>query len=412
MNQSHSLHETKADLAAVPAFMLLFSIRLAKTFSGFSARVPGIAPLAPERDEAYVAQFSDFEERLLGKTFLETRRIKRWVLGRIALPGNPANAPSYADVSLLVHKSGIALWEAWLPAAQQSFDVTRWIRWLDPDATDGLVVRLWQTLAPINQEITGDSTWSGLYFPVTVLRTPLHPLETVVGRHGTDLVRLLFLDQSPWILKPEVVREELDRDYCAHKDGLTLLARRSALDLHAREMSTDEGSFAGLPPRAALPLIITLELLLLERTVLQHLYEHLSSGRPQSVDELLVLKQAVLDGLEEYYGAIMRATRFSDAVTADGERLLGIMDLYDAVMDRLDAVSFEINTRYQKRMTILQFWLTIVFGTTEIGFVASTIATWYYRTELGMVLAWTLGAALISLISGLVLAALLRGKME
>jgi len=38
-----------------------------------------------------------------------------------------------------------------------------------------------------------------------------------------------------------------------------------------------------------------------------------------SVDELLALKQEVLDALEEYYGTITKATRFSDAVPIDGE---------------------------------------------------------------------------------------------
>lgn len=163
------------------------------------------------------------------------------------------------------------------------------------------------------------------------------------------------------------------------------------------------------PPRSALPFVITIELLLLERTILQELYGRLSRRMPRSVDELLILKQDVLDAMEEYYGAITTATRFSDAVTADGEQLLGIADLYEAVIDGLEAVSFEITTRYQKRMTLLQFWLTIVFGATEIGFIASGIASWYYRTELAAVLAWTIGATLVS---GAVLVALLRGKVE
>lgn len=148
---------------------------------------------------------------------------------------------------------------------------------------------------------------------------------------------------------------------------------------------------------------------MLERAILQQLYEQLSQRTSRSVNQLLMLKQNMLDALEEYYGAIMTATRFSDAVTVDGERLLGIVDLYDAVMSRLETVSFEITTRYQQRMTILQFWLTIVFGATEIGFIASGIASWYYHTELGAVLAWTFGATLVS---GLGLAALLRGKIE
>lgn len=31
-----------------------------------------------------------------------------------------------------------------------------------------------------------------------------------------------------------------------------------------------------------------------------------------------------------------------------------------------------------------------MFGATEIGFIAARIATWYYRSGLGTVLAWTL----------------------
>ncbi|MGC1817891.1 MAG: hypothetical protein WA900_09575, partial [Casimicrobiaceae bacterium] len=64
--------------------------------------------------------------------------------------------------------------------------------------------------------------------------------------------------------------------------------------------------------------------------------------------------------------------------------------------------------RYQQRMTEMQFWLTVVFGATEIGFIASGIAMWFYRSELGAVLAWTVGATLFS--AG-VLVALLRRRM-
>lgn len=77
--------------------------------------------------------------------------------------------------------------------------------------------------------------------------------------------------------------------------------------------------------------------------------------------------------------------------------------------DRLDTVSFAITTRYQKRMTLLQFWLTVVFGASEIGFIASGIASGYYRAELGAVLARTVGA---SVVTALILVLLLRGKVE
>lgn len=94
---------------------------------------------------------------------------------------------------------------------------------------------------------------------------------------------------------------------------------------------------------------------------------------------------------------------------AAAEPLLGIENLYQAVMTRLDAVSFAITTRYQKRMTTLQFWLTLVFGATEIGFIASGIATWYYKNELSLVLAWTIGT---SIVAAIVIASLLRGKLD
>ena len=158
-----------------------------------------------------------------------------------------------------------------------------------------------------------------------------------------------------------------------------------------------------------MPFLVTVELLLIERAVLLQLYERLSQRTLASIEALLELKQQIKNGLEEYYGATIAATRFGDQVDEEGERLFGIIDLYDALMDRLKTVSFALTTRYQQRMTQMQFWLTVVFGATEIGFIAASIATWHYRTELGAVLAWTLGAAVAS--AG-VLVALLRQRME
>lgn len=393
-----------------PAFVLMFSIRLKGAFKGFGSPHPGVAPLPSDEAKAYTTELAEFERRLLGKAFLETRRITRWPLGRIALEGLADDAPKHADVYLLSHKSSVALWEVWLHAPSQSFDATRWIDWLDAEAEGGLVARLWHVLGAINQEFTGKTSWSGLYFPLTLLRLSHQPLATLVEEHGSDIVHLLFLDHSHRALKPEVVAEELARDYCARQGGMTLLARRSGIDLRdAEEDHVEDAAPAGLPSRSALPFLITLELLLLEHAVLQHLYDRLSRHMPKSVEELITLKQEVTDSLEEYYGAITNATRFSDAVTADGESLLGVGDIYDAVMERLEAVSFTITTRSQRHMTLMQFWLTIVFGASEIGFIAASISTWYYRTGLGAVLAWTIGA---SLVSGLILVLLLRGKVE
>jgi len=409
LSESHTDSRPPAAVTVDPAFVLLFSVHVVGTFKGFGAPPRGIALLPPQPAADYVARLADFETRLLGKTFRDAGRLARSPLGRIALDGLPDNSPPHADVYLLAHQSGVALWEVWLPAPSQSFDAARFIEWLDAEAEDGLISRLWSAIGPVNEEITGRPVWSGSYFPLTLLRSPRQPLETIVERHGSDLVSLLFLDHSRKAFKPELVVEELGRDYCARAGGMTLLSRRSGLDVHGSEDLDQEAPSADLPPKSALPFLIAIELLLIERAVLEHLYQRLSRRVPNSVDELLALKQEVLDALEEYSGAITNATRFSDAVTADGELLLGLGDLYDAVMSRLDSVTFAITTRYQKHMTLLQFWLTVVFGATEIGFIASGIATWYYRAGLGSVLAWTMGA---SLVSGLALVLLLRGKVD
>jgi len=392
-----------------PSFMLLFSVRLAARFEGFDGLPSGVSSSPPDQAGAYTSQFAEFETRLLGGTFVHARRLERWPLGRIAFDDLGDGAPPYADLYLLTHKSGMALWEVWLPAPSQSFDATRWVEWLNPEAPDGLVARLWRVLGVVNRTIAGESTWAGLYFPLTLLRSPQQPLEMVVEQHGEALVKLLFLDRSSRSLKSGLVADELGRDYCTREGGLTLLGRRSGLDVHGAEDLAEGLAPPGAPPKSAVPFIITIELLLLERAVLEYLYERLSRNTPESVDDLLRLKQEILDALEEYYGAITNATRFSAAVTADGEQLLGLSDLYDAVMGRLETVSFSITTRYQRRMALSEFWLTVVFGATEIGFIASNIAAWHYSTELVAVLAWTVGAAVASALA-LVLA--LRRRVQ
>jgi len=391
--------------------MLLFSFDLKddSIFAGFGALPPGITSLPPEQLRDFVGRFAELERRLLGETFLAARRITRWPLGRVTLNGSSVGFPAHADIYLQAHKSRVALWEIWLHAAEQPFSASRWIDWLNPESDNSVVAQLWRALAPIHEAIAVRPTLSGNFFPVIMLRLPQHPIKAIVEQHGHDIVRLLFLHDARWTLKRKLVLEELERDYCAREGGMTLLARRSGLDLHARESLVDEEDFANLPPRTALPFVVTLEILLLERAVLQRLNERLTGATAGSVDDLLALKREIRDALEEYYGAITTATRFSDAITVVGERLLNIDNLYEAVMDRLEVVSFEITTRYQKRMMTFQFWLTIVFGATEIGFIASGIATWHYRTNLTAVLAWTIGAAVLS---GIALVSLLRGKLN
>jgi hypothetical protein len=191
---------------------------------------------------------------------------------------------------------------------------------------------------------------------------------------------------------------------------MTLLARRSGIDVHENSegASGDEKSNR-LPRQSFLSFLITIELLVLEQAVLRYLYDRLTLEVPKSLEELIALKDAVGDGLQEYSGVITNATRMTDAITADGEVLLGLEDMYDAVMNRLEAVSFTITTQSQRHMTIMEFWLTVVFGAAEIGFLGASIATWYYRTGIGVVLAWTAGS---SIIAGLTLIWVLKGKID
>jgi hypothetical protein len=386
-----------------PGFLLLIPLRLDRDVADLPA-MAGIEPHPPGWTAARAAAFDQAAAHLLGRQFLRQGRIRRQPLGRIALSTQAAGQPGAGDVTLVTHSAGVALWEVWLPAPAQPLDAGRWIGWLDPDAAEGIVAPAWAVLSGLGSALGAEPTWPGLCFPHIVLRAPDMPLATLLETEAEALVRLLMLDRSAVALKPEIVAATLEADHCARQDGMTLLARRAALDIHARQRARAFPDADGQPAQSALPFIITVETLILERAALSRLYDRLVRAAPQSVDSLLALKRDVYGALEEYYGATLAGSRFSDSVSATGEALLGITDLYEALMERLDGLSFEITTRYQNRMTLLQFWLTIVFGATEIGFIASSIATWHYRAELGAVLAWTVGAAVVS---GMALAVLL-----
>ena len=100
-------------------------------------------------------------------------------------------------------------------------------------------------------------------------------------------------------------------------------------------------------------------------------------------------KIEILDGLEEYYGIIARATQFSEPLMEYGQQILGINDLYDSVIDRLDAVTFDITTNYERNTNVLTFWLTILFGSLDIGLLTESITSIYYVHNQLMILIWT-----------------------
>jgi hypothetical protein len=404
---------TRIDVVA--GFSLLFTVsldrRLARAEAGAAALAAGLQPFIASDLAAYQVMRGETERHVFGPTFVAAERLTHISMGRLSLTSvaDDAQCPTSADVHLFTHVSGVALWEIWLPGVPQRFNTRQWVTWLDEQAAESLPTRLWQVLAPLNRSLGGLDTYRQ-YMPCSVVRLLNDPLAVITDRHADDVVGLLWRDRSIRALKPAVVEAELLRDYCAREGGITLLGRRSAVDIHDRsDDSASQTQTTGLPPRSAVPFIVTLELLLVERAVLLQLYEKLSSDTPSSIEGLLQLKQQVTDGLEEYYGATLAATRFGDAVAEDGEQMLGIIALYDALMDRLEAVSFALTTRYQQRMTQMQFWLTVVFGATEIGFIAASLATWHYRTELGAVLTWTVAATVVS--AG-VLVGLLRPRMQ
>lgn len=391
-------------------FVLLFSVRLTTAFTGAGSMREVLPPIPSQDASARMDLLADFERRVLGQTFLEAGRTSRLAVGRVALDALGEDSPTHADVYLVRHKSGVATWEAWMTAPTQTFNSPTWVNWLNAEAESSIVGQLWRALGPLNLELTGKSEWSGLYVPLILMELESEPLPSLVEHRGPDIVRLLFRDTSTLAFKPEVVSEELERDYCLRKNGMTLLSRRSGIDVRDRPPDTPRVDFPHpVPGQNFLPFFITVELLVLKHAVLQYLYDRLTKNVPTSVEELIALKEEVSDGLLEYSGVITNATRVTDAITADGEVLLGLGDMYEAVMNRLGAVNFTITTQSQRHMTLMEFWLTIVFGATEIGFLASSIATWYYRTGVAAVLAWTVGATTIS---ALTLIAVLRSKIK
>ena len=123
-----------------PTFVLLFSVQLTGAFDGFRSSIPGITPLTAEHLRAYEERLSELERHVFGEDFVAAGRTKRWPLGRIAIHNDDQDAafPPHADVYLVTHSTGTAVWEAWFAGPSQPLDALQWIDWLDPDAEDGL----------------------------------------------------------------------------------------------------------------------------------------------------------------------------------------------------------------------------------------------------------------------------------
>ncbi|MGC8471516.1 MAG: hypothetical protein ACP5PM_04400 [Acidimicrobiales bacterium] len=403
---------TVTDLRFQVVFAVLFPVPAPPgSFAGFLRPADGIDPLPEDAVQARMDQLHDVQAAILGQEYLATRRTTRWPLGRVRLPEDEGTGPAFADVFLVTHTGGGALWEAWMAPPDQPLEPDRFLSWLRSDQKSP-VAALREALGRLSRELlSGEGPDEG--FPFTVLRLPgdTAPLDAVVAAHAEDLVRVLYLDRSKLAFKRRIVDEELARDFCLREGGISLVAGRGALDLRVGEcVVADPPSGTVLVPRSALPLLISIELLLVERVVLQMFLRLLAGdGVPRSLSHLLELKTEMLDGLAEYRGTVAESNRFSAEVTSYGEKVLGLDVLYATLTERLDALTFDITTRYQQSTNTLQFALTVVLGSFQAASVAAVIASVAYRQGPLLVLAWAAGTAIVAATT---IAALLRRRLR
>lgn len=384
----------------LPAFVLLFTVT--PDAAAKHTEMPiGLQAIPEEISESYRGRLDAMQQRLLGEPYLQARRLTRTAIGRLPLRVSNGE-PTHADIHLVEHKSGAVVWEVWLIAPPQTLDVVRWIRWLDMEVEDSLARLVWSKLSPTG---VGQQPSPEMALPLAVLRFSDRTLDEIVLSNGHDLIKLLHRDVSSERFKASFVQQELAADFCRREQGLSLVARNGAIDVHAQTNDADES----LLPHNTLPLLVTLELLCLERAVLRSFLNRFSQGAYGTTDDLIQLRRDIFDGLEEYYGTLAKTHGYTAEATALGETLFGINDLFDSVVERLDALTFEITTRNQQTVNRLGFWLTTSFGAIETGFVAASIATWYYASNLLAVLSWTVG---VSLVTAFLISRLLHWKMK
>jgi len=382
-----------------PVFVLFFAMTpdaAAERATSFA----GLRPMPDETSRVHRSRLDSLQRSLLGESYSQASRLERTAVGRLNLPGWGGQL-THADIHLVVRKCGAALWEVNLFGPSQPIDVATWIGWLDLESPESPARTIWNMLAGG----PGKASTLEMYVPLAVLRLRDGALGELIERHAHDLVTLLHRDASGRPFKKSFVSSELAADFCRREEGLWLLARNGAIDVHADSHDFGESQ---LPPDS-LPLLLTLEVLCFDRAVLRSLLDRVSQPAHGTVDDLIQLRREIFDNLEEYYGTLAKTHSYTADSIARGEALLGIDDLFEAVTDRLEALTFEITTRNQKSVNRLGLWLTTSFGAIETGFVAASIATWYYANGLFAVLGWTAG---VTFATALAIAGLLRWKMK
>ncbi len=383
-----------------PAFVLFYAMT-PDAMAGRTGAVAGLLPVPPEVSNSYLSPMEHLQRHLLGDNYARASRVQRTIVGRMKLSGHDSQ-PTHADIYVALHKCGAAVWEVMIFAPPQPFDIAKWISWLDPESPVSPARAIWDRLAGVERS---PADLPELYIPLTLVRFREATLAELRARHGRDLVSLLHRDASSRRFKTSFVDQELAADVCHREDGLWLLARNSAV-------AVTSDSKDGEAPRLSqnvLPLLLTLEVLCLDRAVLRSFLDRFSRGIYGTIEDIIQLRREIFDNLEEYYGTLAKIHSYTEASIARGEVLFGIDDLFKAVTNRLEALTFEITTRSQRSVNRLGLWLTISFGAIEIGFVAASIATWHYQTDLFAVLAWTVG---VTLTAALAIAAFLRRTMK
>lgn len=357
--------------------------------------------MAEEGSQSYRNRMESLQRRLFGESYSQASRLRRTAGGRLSLPGR-AGELTHADIHLVTHKCGAAVWEVSLFGPPQPIDVARWIGWLDLESRNSPARIIWDELAAGHQ---GKAIMPEMYVPLAVLRFRDGTLAELVERHARDLVTLLHRDAPGGRFKASFVSAELAANFCRDENGLWLVARNGAVDVNAHSNDTGESQL----PHDALPLLLTLEVLCLERAVLRSFLDRFAQRAYGTVDDLIDLRRDIFNDLEEYYGTLAKTHSYTADSIERGETLFGIDDLFKAVVDRLEALTFEITTRNDQSINRLGLWLTTSFGAIETGFVASSIATWYYADDLFAVLGWTVG---VTLATALAIASLLRWKIK
>lgn len=351
-------------------------------------------------DQERLNELYNAELHVLGEGFIKADRLKRRPISKFMLAAPDSNDSYSAEIYLVTHREGVEIIEVWIEMPEQEFDPKRLLGLLKPDSEKGLVKEIQRSLAYLDDE-------QPLFTFIGIFESDIN-IDEFINLHSADIVNLLYLNSSLVPFKSSFVDSEIDRNFCIREGGASYMSGFTALNIMFMNTKENDSDYTQLQGRCALPFIITIEILLLEREILRKYYRKLVTGS-LSINGLIGLKQEILNGLEEYYGIIAKATQFSEPLMEFGQRILGINDLYDSIIDRLDVVIFDITTNYSRNSNTLSFWLTVLFGSLDTGLLTKSIVSIYYSHNIPTIIAWT---AFVTVLTSLIIFALLYRKIK